>query len=104
MVASPLLIGSDVRSLNAYASETLSNKSVIAVNQNPLGISAEIVGVGENEELQVYAKEMSAGSYAVELLTRGSFTAEMSVSPRRELLMQWDTCRVRDVWKQGGDV
>ncbi|KAG4413749.1 hypothetical protein IFR04_013099 [Cadophora malorum] len=90
--------------LNAYASETLSNKSVIAVNQNPLGISAEIVGVGENEELQVYAKEMSAGSYAVELLTRGSFTAEMSVSPRRELLMEWDTCRVRDVWKQGGDV
>lgn len=103
-MASPLLIRSDVRSLNAYSSETLSNKSVIAVNQNPLGISAEIVGVGENEELQVYAKEMSAGSYAVALLNRGSFTAEMSVIPRRELAMEWDTFRVRDVWKQGGDV
>ncbi|KAH6716597.1 glycoside hydrolase superfamily [Leptodontidium sp. MPI-SDFR-AT-0119] len=99
MVASPLLIGSDVRTLDVYSLQTLSNKEVIEINQDPLGISAETVGIGEDEDLQVYAKEMSDGSYAVALLNRGSFTAEMSVSPRRDLAMEWDTFRVRDLWK-----
>ena len=70
MVASAFLTGSDVRSL-----ETRSNKEVIAVNQDSLGMSAEAGGSEENEDLKVYAKEMSDGRYAVPLLNRGSFTA-----------------------------
>lgn len=99
MVASPLLIGSDVRILDAYSLETLTNKEVIEINQDPLGISAETVGIGEDEDLQVYAKEMSDGSYAVALLNRGSSTSEMSISPRRDLTMTWDKYRLRDLWK-----
>ncbi|CZS97507.1 probable alpha-galactosidase 5 precursor [Rhynchosporium agropyri] len=99
MVASPLLIGSDVRILDAYSLQTLSNKEVIEINQDPLGISAQTVGINENEDLQVYAKEMSDGSYAIALLNRGSETAEISVSPRRDLALAWNTYRVRDLWK-----
>lgn len=62
MVASAFLIGSYVRSL-----ETRSNEEVIEINQDSLGISAEAVGIGENEDLKVYAKEMSDGGYAVSL-------------------------------------
>ncbi|RDL29946.1 Alpha-galactosidase [Venustampulla echinocandica] len=101
MVASPLLIGSDVRTLDTYSLQTLTNKEVIEVSQDPLGNAAETVGVGEEAggDLQVYAKEMLDGSYAVALLNRGSFTAEMSISPRRDLTMPWDQYRLRDLWK-----
>ncbi|KAM3068908.1 hypothetical protein ACMFMG_004082 [Clarireedia jacksonii] len=102
MVASPLLIGSDVRTLDAYELETLKNKEIIDINQDPLGIPAQTVGVGYETggDLQVYAKEMYDGSYAVALLNRGSTTAEMSLSPRRDLLATWDHYRVRDLWKK----
>ena len=101
LVASPLLIGSDVRTLDTFSLQTLTNKEIIEINQDSLGNSAETVGVGgeANGDLQVYAKEMSDGSYAVALLNRGSFTAEMSVSPRRDLTMTWDKYRLRDLWK-----
>lgn len=101
MVASPLLIGSDIRTLDMYDLQTLTNREIIEINQDSLGISAQTVGVGyqADGDLQVYAKEMSDGSYAVALLNRGSFTAEMSLSPRRDLLMTWDHYRVRDLWK-----
>ncbi|TGO68423.1 hypothetical protein BOTNAR_0025g00550 [Botryotinia narcissicola] len=101
MVASPLLIGSDVRTLDTYELQTLTNQEVIEINQDPLGISAQTVGVGyeADGDLQVYAKELADGSYAIALLNRGTFTAEMSFSPRRDILMTWDHYRIRDLWK-----
>ena len=101
MVASPLLIGSDVRILDTYELQTLTNKEIIEINQDPLGISAQTVGVGyeADGDLQVYAKEMADGSYAIALLNRGTFTAEMNFSPRRDILMTWDHYRIRDLWK-----
>ena len=43
MVKSPLLIGSDVRSIAADSLALLKNKELIAVNQDPLGIQAALV-------------------------------------------------------------
>lgn len=40
MVKSPLLIGSDVRSISNDSLAILTNKALIAVNQDPLGIQA----------------------------------------------------------------
>ncbi len=99
MLESPLLVGADVRALDADSLATLTNAEVIAVNQDPAGHAAEKVGEqGEHGELQVWAKEMADGSWVVALLNRGAATAEMNVSPRRDLSLPWNKYRVRDLW------
>jgi alpha-galactosidase len=42
---------------------------------------------------------MADGSYAAALLNRGTETAEMSVSPPRDLEEDWAQYRARDLWK-----
>ncbi|MDP9124445.1 MAG: glycoside hydrolase family 27 protein [Pseudomonadota bacterium] len=99
MVESPLLIGADVRALDADSLATLTNAEVIAVNQDAAGHAAEKVGEqGEHGELQVWAKEMADGSWVVALLNRSTATAEMNVNPRRDLSLPWNKYRVRDLW------
>jgi len=97
MMASPLLIGADVRHLGADALETLANAEIIALDQDPAGKAAE--KVRDDGVLQVYAKELADGSIAVALLNRGSATADMTVSPRRDLGQAWDKYKVRDLWQ-----
>jgi alpha-galactosidase len=99
MVESPLLIGADVRHLDPDSLQTLSNREVVALNQDPAGHAATRVQQSANGELQVYAKEMTDGSIAVALLNRGGATADMTVSPRRDLGMPWIRYRVRDLWQ-----
>jgi alpha-galactosidase len=99
MVDSPLLIGADVRTLDAGSLETLTNREIVALNQDPAGNQAEKVREDANAELQVYAKEMADGSIAVALLNRGAATADMTVSPRRDLAVPWLRYRARDLWK-----
>lgn len=99
MVDSPLLIGADVRTLDAWSLETLTNAEIVALNQDPAGNPAEKVREDANGELQVYAKEMADGSIAVALLNRGAATADMTVSPRRDLAVPWLRYRARDLWK-----
>lgn len=96
-----LIVGSDVRTLSSDSMETLTNPEIIAISQDPLGQAASTVGVGNQDggNLQVYAKAMEDGSYAVALLNRGGVTADMSISPQRDLTVAWDKYTVRDVWK-----
>lgn len=95
IVCSPLLIGTDVRNLDAYSLETLLNKEIAALNQDPLGKQAVVIR--DDGDLQVYSKEMADGSVAVALLNRDTETRNMSVSPQKDL--QWSKARVRDLWK-----
>jgi alpha-galactosidase len=99
MVASPLLIGADVRTLDAESLATLTNQEVIAVDQDPTGHAAEKASESADGLLQVWSKEMADGSVVVALLNRGAATADMTVSPRRDLGEPWVRYRVRDLWK-----
>lgn len=97
IVNSPLLIGSDVRTLDRYSLETLTNKEIIEINQDPKGQPAtRQARVGETE---IYAKEMEDESIAIALLNRGSATADITMSPRRDLTVPFDVYRLRDLWK-----
>ena len=99
MVASPLLIGSDVRTLSDYDLQTLTNKEVIAISQDPLGKVARVVREDKRTETQVYAKEMSDGSIAVAFLNRGTLTTNITVDPTEDLGQRWREYTVRDLWK-----
>jgi alpha-galactosidase len=97
MVSSPLLVGADVRKLDAYSLETLTNKEILALNQDPAGDVAR--KVRDDGDLEVFARELADGSHAVLLLNRGAATAEMSFSPRRDLQVPMDRFSVRDLWQ-----
>jgi alpha-galactosidase len=71
-------MGADVRNLDQYSMETLLNKEIAAINQDPFGKQAVVI---HNGTLQVYAKAMVDGGYAVSFSNRGGDTRNMSVSP-----------------------
>jgi hypothetical protein len=70
IVAAPLILGSDPRSLSATSIAMLENRQVIAVDQDPLGVQGTPIqqqGAG-----QVWVKPLAGGDRAVALLNRGS--------------------------------
>ncbi|KUJ13925.1 glycoside hydrolase [Mollisia scopiformis] len=97
VVASPLLIGSDVRYMDNYTIEILTNKEVIAINRDSLGNAAEKVADAGNGTLQSYAKNMSDGSIAVALINRWTETAVMPLI--KELELSWPNYRLRNLWR-----
>ncbi|WP_218134876.1 glycoside hydrolase family 27 protein [Amycolatopsis xylanica] len=74
-MASPLILGSDPRTLPASMIDTLKNPEILAVNQDPLAIQGVRVADG------VYSKVLSGkGKRAVVLLNRGEAPASMTVN------------------------
>lgn len=97
MMASPLLTGTDVRNLDPFTLATLTNKEVIALNQDPSGQQAK--KVKDDGDLEIYAKPLSDGSWAVALLNRGGKIAGMTIDWSRDLGLDWDKVKVRDLWE-----
>ncbi|WP_169732362.1 hypothetical protein [Cohnella thermotolerans] len=75
--AAPLLIGCDIRKMDAATKETLLNPELIAVKQVPLGRQGRIVRKEEGTDLWV--KPLSDGSVAIGLYNRSSEEKEMTV-------------------------
>ncbi|KAH9767450.1 alpha-galactosidase 3 [Citrus sinensis] len=100
LMKAPLLIGCDVRNMTAETFEILSNKEVIAVNQDPLGVQGRKVYVsGTDNCLQVWAGPLSGHRLVVALWNR---------CPKAETITaQWDALglesstkvSVRDLWQ-----
>jgi alpha-galactosidase len=97
MVSSPLLVGADVRKLDPDSLETLTNREVIALNQDLAGNVAH--KVRDDGDLEVFARELADGSHAVLLLNRGAATATMTFSPRADLQVPMDRYSIRDLWQ-----
>jgi len=78
MMAAPLIASNDLRTMDEVTRSILTNKEVIAVNQDPLGIQCSKVRDDGDEE--VYVKPLSGGDYAVALLNRGNKEAIIRVT------------------------
>jgi alpha-galactosidase len=91
-----LIVGSDLTAMDAYTVETLTNSEVIALNQDPLGIQA--ARVSQDGDLEVFAKPLASGDWAVALLNRGSTGSDMRVEWRKDLGTDWPAAAVRDLW------
>jgi alpha-galactosidase len=97
ILCSPLMIGCDVRSMEAEIAALLINREVLAVNQDPLGKQA--VRVQKNGLLEIWKKPLSDGSVAVAMLNRGSSASEITCTAGEIGLL--DASKVaRDLWKQ----
>jgi alpha-galactosidase len=69
MLASPLIMGNDLRTAKPETIALLTNKEAIAVNQDALGI--EGFRYYGNDDMEIWAKPLSNGDWAVTFLNRG---------------------------------
>lgn len=76
LAKAPLIIGCDLRSMDQTTHEILSNKEVIAVNQDKLGVQGK--KVKQNGELEVWAGPLSGKRVAVVLWNRSSSKADIT--------------------------
>jgi len=95
VMAAPLLAGNDVRTMSAATRDILTNKEVIAVDQDSLGIQGMIVEL-PGPDLQVWAKPLADSSRAVVLLNRSALQTVITV-PWWSLRLK-GTAKVRNVW------
>lgn len=97
LLAAPLIAGNDLRNMRPEIHDILTNKEVIAVDQDPLGREGR--RVAKNGDLEVWAKQLKDGSRAVVLLNRGESEQKIPV--------KWDeigypdhfSAVVRDLWQ-----
>jgi alpha-galactosidase len=94
---SPLLAGNDLRNMDSYTIETLTNKEVIALNQDSLGIQAS--KVKDDGDTEIYAKPLQDGSWGIALFNRSSSSQDMTVNWQKDLGVKWNSAAVRDLWE-----
>ena len=95
MLAAPLLAGNDLRSMSEATKEILTNKEVIAINQDKKGVQG--VRVRQDGETEVWKKPLADGM-AVALLNRGGNEARISVKWADLGITRKRTPKVHDVW------
>lgn len=71
ILSAPLLLSSDLRFLTPEQKEILLNRHVIAVNQDKEGEMGKRIMTTDNKKIEVWAKKLSSGCYAVAYLHRG---------------------------------
>ncbi|WP_181793892.1 lectin [Streptomyces sp. WELS2] len=96
LLNAPLIAGNDLRTMSAATRSVLTNREVIAVDQDWGGRQGNrIADYGDTE---VWTKPMSNGAVAVILLNRGSGTATVSTSATQIGLGPASSYSVRDLW------
>ncbi|XP_057787728.1 alpha-galactosidase-like isoform X3 [Salvia miltiorrhiza] len=96
LIKAPLLIGCDIRSMDKATLEILSNKEVIAVNQDKLGIQGK--KLKKDGDLEVWGGALSRNRVAVALWNRGSSEATISAYWSDLGLNSTAVVNARDLW------
>lgn len=78
VMASPLIAGNDLRSMNSATQTILKNANLIAINQDSLGLQA--TQVSHDGTRRVLAKRLANGDVAVALFNQGSSTTTVSTT------------------------
>jgi alpha-galactosidase len=96
LLAAPLMAGNDIRSMSADIREILTNKEVIAIDQDALGREGHRVKRAAG--LEVWSKQLADGGRAVALLNRTGAEAEITVAWTDIGYPERVTAKVRDLW------
>ncbi len=96
ILAAPLIAGNDLPKMTAETRAILTNKELIAVDQDALGSQGR--RVKKNGELEVWSKQLSDGGRAVALLNRGASASEISVTWPEIGYPETLAASVRDLW------
>jgi alpha-galactosidase len=97
LLAAPLILSCDLEKLDPFTLNLLTNREVIAINQDPLGKAAiELVAI---DSLRILCKNLEDGSMAIGLFNTNDqfpFQANLDLA---ELQLPRST-RLRDAWRQ----
>jgi alpha-galactosidase len=96
VLAAPLIAGNDLANMTPEIKAILTNREVIAVNQDPLGMEGR--RVRKDGDSDVWAKELKGGTRAVVLLNRGASDTEISVAWEDLGYPDHFSASVRDLW------
>jgi alpha-galactosidase len=96
IMAAPLMSGNDIRSMSPEIREILTNREVIAVDQDPLGQQGR--RVWKNGDLEVWSKQLQDGSRAVLLLNRGGSQQTVTATWEQIGYPAHLSASVRDLW------
>src|ERR1700678_2634041 len=97
ILAAPLIAGNDLRDMRSEINEILTNKEVIAVDQDALGRQGE--RVWKSNDIEVWSKQLKDGSRAVVLLNRAATEKEITVNWKNLGYPEHLTASVRDLWQ-----
>jgi alpha-galactosidase len=98
LLAAPLMAGNDLRAMSAETRDILTNREVIAVDQDPLGMQGR--KVRDDGALEVWMKPLAGGARAVILFNRGTEAADVGVGWEEIGLAPRASAAVRDLWKK----
>jgi alpha-galactosidase len=96
ILAAPLIAGNDIRSMSAETRAILTNRDLIAVDRDPLGIQGH--RVKKDGDLEVWSKQLSDGGRAVALLNRSSDEKKITVRWLDIGYPESLKASVRDLW------
>ncbi|HCT79102.1 MAG TPA: alpha-galactosidase, partial [Micromonosporaceae bacterium] len=99
IMAAPLLIGADLRSVSADTFTILKNTDVIAVDQDPLGRQG-IVIANDGAGHVIYSKVLANGDRAVALSNETTSTATMSTNVNAIGLGGSASYNLKDLWSK----
>jgi len=98
ILSAPLMLGNDIRSMSDEVLKIITNKEVIAVNQDVLGRQGR--KVRDEGDLEVWSKELSDGSKAVILFNRSEKEASIEFNWNEIGLPQNLKFSIRDLWEK----
>jgi alpha-galactosidase len=96
LLAAPLIAGNDLRNMTPEIHDILTNKEVIAIDQDPLGRQGR--RVFKDGDLEVWGKQLKNGDRAVILLNRGGSEQEIAVTWEQIGYPDHLSAAVRDLW------
>lgn len=96
MLAAPLLAGNDLRNMSAATKAILTNREVIAIDQDPKG--AQATRLSHTGAADVWIRTLANGDRAVMLLNRGDTTTRISTTAQAAGVQSAGAYAVRDLW------
>ena len=107
MLAAPLMAGNDLKNMSKETVEILTNKAVIAVNQDPLGIQG--FKYDARGRVEIWFKPLKEGNWAVCFLNRGDAPQAVEFDWKKPVVDEFAKMElnpsqtrytIRDLWSQ----
>ena len=96
LLAAPLMAGNDLRNMSAEIREILTNREVIAVDQDPLGKQGD--RIWQRDGIEIWSKPLHDGSRAVGIFNRSEQASNVKVS-WADLGLVSKPKALRDLWE-----
>jgi alpha-galactosidase len=99
LLAAPLLAGNDLRDVPPNILAILTNKEVIAIDQDKMGKQAR--RASKTGDLELWTRPLEHGGYAVGMFNRGEAAAKMTLHASDLNIKKMS--KIRDLWAHADD-